>query len=177
MSPGVQIADIVDRLAEMVGTEKAEDVVATAARELGIRPAHADADASERLLAKLGQHPGVIGTAARVMLRRVQMDSALAKIDAPPSEVAAAAPPAAAPPAAAPRRTPYETLLGLLSPALGEEKAASLLEGAARRRGLSPANMRRNDCLALLEDLSAQEGLVGTVARFAKARAHFELAS
>jgi hypothetical protein len=167
----VEIANVVHRLAEVVGKEKAEDLVLTAARELGIRIASADESAIEQILAKLAQHPGVIGTASRVALRRAQMDAALAQLDAPTPEVAAQAPVVSSP------RTPYETLVALLSPALGEEKATSLLEAAARNRGVSAAHMRRHDCLAVLEDLTAQEGLVGTVARFAKARAHLEIPS
>ncbi|MDQ3031474.1 MAG: hypothetical protein M3Y87_03585 [Myxococcota bacterium] len=167
----MNLTDIVGKLADVVGREKAEDVVSRAARELGIRGTQPSSDDIDRLLAKLSAHPGVIGTAARVMRRRAQMDIALAKIDASSEPTTPATKSAAAP------TTPYGKLVGMLAPALGEDKAVSLIEAAAKRRGLTASQLRREECMALLEDLAGQEGLVGTVARFAKARAHLELAS
>jgi hypothetical protein len=61
-------------------------------------------------------------------------------------------------------------LLALLAPALGAEKARDATEAVAARMGVDARALSREDALRVLDALTATEGIVGVVARFAKAR-------
>jgi hypothetical protein len=59
----------------------------------------------------------------------------------------------------------------LLAPALGTEKAREAIEHAAAKRGIDlTSGLTYNGALAVLDELTTIEGIVGVVARFAKAR-------
>lgn len=68
-------------------------------------------------------------------------------------------------------RLPRRTLIELLAQSLGQEKAEDVVTAAARDLGLPVfGDYNREQTLAVLERLAGMSGLVGVVARFAKAR-------
>jgi hypothetical protein len=64
----------------------------------------------------------------------------------------------------------WERLVQLLAPRLGHEQGTDVLSDAATRLGLQPEQIEFAQALELLDELARSEGLVGVVARFAKAR-------
>jgi hypothetical protein len=70
-----------------------------------------------------------------------------------------------------PKRTvERHSLVALLAPTLGQEKAEDVVVGALRLLGLPEDNLDQRQALAMLEQLAGVPGLVGVTARFAKAR-------
>lgn len=62
-------------------------------------------------------------------------------------------------------------LVMMLSESLGQEKANETVAAAAQQLQLSGRDFDREETLAILELMASSPGLVGIVARFAKARA------
>jgi hypothetical protein len=71
---------------------------------------------------------------------------------------------------ATPDTLAWDRLVGLLAPRLGHEQGHDILAEAATRCGLQPEQIEFAQALELLDELSSSEGLVGVVARFAKAK-------
>lgn len=63
-----------------------------------------------------------------------------------------------------------QDVVAMLASALGQEKAGELIDAAARKLGLHPTSLSREQVLSLLDHLAQQPGLPGITARFAKAR-------
>ena len=61
-------------------------------------------------------------------------------------------------------------LAGLLAASLGDAKARAAVETAVEALGLSGPELEARDAYRVLEQISEVPGIVGTVARFAKAR-------
>lgn len=65
------------------------------------------------------------------------------------------------------------TLSGLLAGSIGNEKAATTIEEAARKMGLGRrAHVSMDEALGILEKVAEIPGIVGVSARFAKSRLH-----
>jgi hypothetical protein len=62
-------------------------------------------------------------------------------------------------------------LVGLLSESLGDAKATEVVSTTAAQMGLGLLEYDRAQTLEILERVADEPGLVGIVARFAKARA------
>jgi hypothetical protein len=158
--------DLVARLAAVVGAERASELVESAARALDVQTW--DASALDLVIDHLAAARGAIGATVRLHRSRLRMLAGRAAVEA------ASPPPASPPPAARALDSNRQRLVGLLSPSLGVEKSEALIDAAAKRRGLRRSPLSRADALLILEELTQEGGLVGTVARFAKARAHLE---
>ena len=63
-----------------------------------------------------------------------------------------------------------DDIAALLSPALGEEAAQDRVGTAVALEGKVGRSMTKPEALAVLERIAAEDGMVGTVARFAKTR-------
>lgn len=64
-------------------------------------------------------------------------------------------------------------LAGLLSKAIGEEKAEAVVRDTARKLGLgSYTDFSQRQALEILESIASTPGIVGVTARFAKSRLH-----
>lgn len=68
------------------------------------------------------------------------------------------------------RRLSRFELVSMLAESLGTEKALQAVTAGTAKLGLSTADFDREEALRLLDHLAAEAGLVGIVARFAKAR-------
>lgn len=68
-------------------------------------------------------------------------------------------------------RIPVTEISGLLAQSLGREKAVAVVDDSRRALGLRGTDVDRDEALRILEHLATQAGLVGIVARFAKAHA------
>ena len=68
------------------------------------------------------------------------------------------------------RRLPRAKLVGMLAESLGDEKANQVVSETASRLGFGLTDYDREQALSILEAMAGEPGLVGVVARFAKAR-------
>jgi hypothetical protein len=162
-------------LASALGQDKSDEVVATAARGAGIVRTAYTADDVRAIFDKLVKAEGLVGVVARFAVSRGDVDKLMAKAPKTPPPVQIGRPQfrvgATAPPP--PARAPMERvdLMNLLAPALGAEKARDAIEQAAARRGVDVSTgLSHTGALAILDEMTKVEGIVGVVARFAKAR-------
>lgn len=63
-----------------------------------------------------------------------------------------------------------EAVAAFLRQNIGTEKAAAIVDEACVSLGL-PTTLSRSQCLAVLEHIALQPGIIGITARFAKSRA------
>lgn len=145
-------------LASAVGEEKSAEIVIGAARALGFSGKTFTIPETKAIFERLAEAEGLVGVAARLAIRRGDLDVLVAttpsgrhRIDTPP-------------------RAARVDVAARLAPSLGEEKARDAVETAAKRLGLDPRRLGRDDALAVLDELAKEEGIVGVVARFAKER-------
>jgi hypothetical protein len=151
---------LIARLAAVVGDEHAEEIFDRTALELGAAGRDLDDAQLSGVLERLCERSDVVGMTARLLRSRVPTPPAIPR-----------------PLAATPETSHAETLIGMLTASLGREKAESLVDDAIKRRRLARSALTGREAHAILEDLAESKGLVGTVARFAKARAHFAFTS
>lgn len=141
-------------LAPAVGEERAQELVAEAMRALGIHSHEVTAYEARALLDHLTRHGGVVGACARMASARLPR---LRETDAQRNQE---------------RKTlAVADVAALLAPSVGQERASELVESVCRKRGISDRDLGREDVEAVLEELAKTPGVVGAVARFAKARA------
>jgi hypothetical protein len=136
-------------LAPAVGEERASELVDERARAvLGTSRVITDKDA-DALLRSFATDQSLVGTAARLALRRQQ-----AREPAPASgDVVTLA-----------------SIASMLEAALGADKAHSIVAETAARLGVAGETCSRAQANRIFEELAAMDGLVGVTARFAKAR-------
>jgi hypothetical protein len=159
-------------LTSALGQDKSDEVIVSTARTLGIARSAYTADDVRAIFDKLVKAEGLVGVVARFAVSRGDVDKLIARAPKvlPPVQVGrpqfrvgtSAAPPAS---------TERVDLMHLLAPALGAEKARDAIEHAASRRGVDFATgLSHAGALAVLDEMTKVEGIVGVVARFAKAR-------
>ncbi|MDB5214937.1 MAG: hypothetical protein JWO86_2864 [Myxococcaceae bacterium] len=167
--------DIAVLLASALGQDKSDEVVATAARAAGIMRSAYVADDIRSIFDRLVKAEGLVGVVARFAVSRGDVERLIARV---PKQVSA--PQVGRPDfgAAAQAQSPQSVapavaidIMHLIVPALGTEKAREAIEQAAARRGVDIATgLSYNGALAVLDEMTKVEGIVGVVARFAKAR-------
>ena len=166
--------DVAVLLASALGQHKSAELVMATASALGLTRATLSADDVRAIFDKLASTEGLVGVVARFAVSRGDVDKLLARAERAAglgslvSAVPAAGPLRSAAPA--PGAAGFD-VVHLLSPALGVEKAREAVEHAAARRGIDAREALSYDsALTLLDELTKIEGIVGVVARFAKAR-------
>lgn len=152
-------AHLVRLLSSALGEEKSQEVISTAARMQGLSGVTFSPDEVRELFQVLAKADGLVGVVARFALSRGDVEALASE---PPLSVREGS--------LRPPSSPGVDILPLLAPALGMEKARDAAEASARRLGLDLANLSRDDAVTLLDDMAKCEGIVGVVARFAKAR-------
>ncbi len=166
--------DIAVLLASALGQDKSDEIVASAARAVGVSRASYAADDIRGIFEKLVKAEGLVGVVARFAVSRGDVDKLVARVPKP-----AAAPPGRSDlrggaPLAGPESLPPSVaidIMHLIVPALGTEKAKDAIEQAASRRGVDLVHgLTYSGALAVLDEMTMVEGIVGVVARFAKAR-------
>jgi hypothetical protein len=155
---------VVALLASALGQEKSDEVVLSTAHSLGITGTVWTGSEVRAIVDMLAKAEGLVGVVARFALTRGDVDR-LVKRSIPPE----------GPPSSLPRRpspTPKSgiDLVALLAPALGAEKARDATDASCAKLGLDARVLSRADALCVLDDLTSNDGIVGVVARFAKAR-------
>lgn len=152
-------------LAAALGQEKSDEVIATTARSLGIGPVYFSAGDVRALFTTLSNAEGLIGVVARFAVSRGDVEALVEKAMTESSRH-----PVAKEHASANLRISAVDLLPLLAPALGTEKARDAVTTTAQRLRFDPQSLTREQALTVLDELAQSEGIVGVVARFAKAR-------
>lgn len=148
-----------------MGEERAREVVREAIAATAPGSGWSD-ETAERVVSHLSAVPGVVGASARLLRARSAPSSpSLARATAPRAESAGALGGSDA----------LVRLVSMLGASLGDAKARSLVDEAVARRRIARERFSKDDAITVLEDLAGQPGLVGTVARFAKARVHLEI--
>jgi hypothetical protein len=72
--------------------------------------------------------------------------------------------------AQAPGRVPLRDLVEMLAASFGKEKATEIVKGYAHDLGIAGDTCSSEEALTMLESMAKANGLLGIVARFAKAR-------
>lgn len=161
-------------LVSALGQDKSAEVVSTTARRLGITRASFSAADVHAVFDELVKLDGLVGVVARVAVSRGDVERLIARgsFAAPPQPISRPELRVGAAPAAAPsKRVPTFEITHLLAPALGVEKTREAIAAAAARRGVDIATgLSHAGALAVLDEMTNVEGIVGVVARFAKAR-------
>lgn len=164
-------------LAPSLGKEKSAEVVASTARSLELTGNFYGPDEVREIFRRVRLQDGLVGVAARFVVSRGDVEALASRVNAnlaAPSAREPASPPTtptmARPRPAAAKSVTTGEISTLLSPALGEEKSREAVVAAARRLGFEPDALVPQEALRILEDLASHEGIVGIVARFAKAR-------
>lgn len=152
-------ATLASALAPALGEEKAQELIAEAMRDLGVHANEVTAYEARALFDHIGRHEGVIGASARIAKARLANLRDSEKPDGGKHR----------------RMSAYE-VADLLAPSVGQERARELVEAACRKIGLNPDALGRDDVVSVLDDLALAGGVVGVVARFAKARALLKFA-
>ena len=167
--------DVAVLLASALGQEKSHEVVATAARSLGITRAGFTGDDVRAIFDALVKAEGLVGVVARFAVSRGDVHKLVARASAHDESALAARPEPRSPGKSGADRPPSipatVDIVHLIAPALGAEKARDAIEAAAGRRGIDTSRGLSHDAaLSVLDELTKVEGIVGVVARFAKAR-------
>jgi hypothetical protein len=148
-------------LASALGQEKSEELISSAARAQGLSGLSFSPDEVREIFQVLSKTEGLVGVVARFALSRGDVEVIVAEAPLSNRE----------PPSVRPETKPTAAdILPLLSPALGTEKARDATEAAAAKLGLDLGNLTRDEAILLLDEMAGTEGIVGVVARFAKAR-------
>jgi len=151
--------DLTVLLSSALGQEKSDEVIVSAARELGIAAGSSySAEEVRAIFERLSAIDGLVGVVARFAISRGDVE-----------KLARKARPSQKQPVREARSIAID-LVPLLAPAIGVEKAREAIEGSAARLGLDAKSLTRDQALTVLDLLAKAEGIVGVVARFAKAR-------
>lgn len=161
----ISMDELTKLLAPALGEEKSEEIVLATARSLGFTPPYLSASEVRALFTAMAATEGLVGVVARFAISRGDVD---ALVDSARTE--SARNPRASETSSAKGRFAPVDLLPLLAPALGTEKARDAVTASALRQRFDPRRLSHDEALAVLDDLAHTEGIVGVVARFAKAR-------
>ena len=188
--PPTTVAAIVELLAPTLGVEKSTELVTSTAARLGYTGIDTfTGSQSLAILRTLGKVDGLVGVVARFAVSRSSsMSLPAVQIPTPPPSSSSLSPPEAASASAAPRapaRTsptwpnvttlPAYELEEILEGNLGADRARALIAQTATRLGLGPGPYIREDALALIDAMADDGGIIGVVARFARARVLLKL--
>jgi hypothetical protein len=171
----ISTEDVAVLLASALGQDKSDEIVMSTARALGIARHGYTGEEVRAMFDQLVTAEGLVGVVARFAVSRGDVDKLIAK-------AAKGAPPqvgrpeyrigeSSTAPSSPPPRPERVEILHLIAPALGAEKARDAIEQAAARRGVDVSTgLSHNGAIAVLDEMTKVEGIVGVVARFAKAR-------
>jgi hypothetical protein len=166
--------DIAVLLAPALGQDKSDEVVAFAARAAGITRASYLGDDVRGIFDRLVKAEGLVGVVARFAVSRGDVERLIARTPKQAPAVQVGRPNFGAAMHSSPQSAPASVtvdIMHLIVPALGTEKARQAIQQAAARRGVDVATgLSYNGALAVLDEMANVEGIVGVVARFAKAR-------
>ena len=167
--------DIAILLASALGQDKSDEVVVSAARAAGISRSAYLSDDIRAIFDRLVRAEGLIGVVARFAVSRGDVEKLIARVPQPVSKSRSGGPDAASNARdGAPHSIPPSVaidLMHLIVPALGIEKSRDAIEQAAARRSVDMSSgLTYNGALTVLDEMTKVEGIVGVVARFAKAR-------
>ena len=153
---------VVALLASALGHEKSDEVVLATAHELGVAGATWTGSEVLAIMEALAKSEGLVGVVARFALTRGDVARLVQR----------SIPPDAPPPSGRPSPAPMSRvdLVALLAPALGAEKARDATEAACSKLRLDARVLSHDEALHVLDELATNDGIVGVVARFAKAR-------
>jgi hypothetical protein len=164
--------DVAVLLASALGQDKSDEVVGSTALALGFpRAAFTGAEVSS-IFEKLVKAEGLVGVVARFAVSRGDVARLVAGEPRRPPMVAGRR--VSSPPKARASHGPSVStiyLVPLIAPAIGVEKARDAIETAARIHGIDLTRALSHDqALVILDEMTNAEGIIGVVARFAKAR-------
>ena len=168
---------IISLLAPSIGEDTARTVVTREAAALGLGPQLTVAEATH-LLRQIENLSGPAGLAARLALvraRRVRTQSVTMTAIPAPSQRAVREHPTssqddAPPPSHGRDAVPVADLAALFAKSLGETVAEALVKKAMARGGLGGRGITRREAALILDQIEAEGGVAGAVARFAKVR-------
>lgn len=174
-SSSMTVRSLIEMLASSLGWEKSAEVVDAAVLRLKYPPVLITPAQASDILAELSKAPGMVGVTARFARTRMGLAGST---PAPTNRTSGLRSPTsndnAPPPSSrknAARSIFMAEVVGLISGAVGQERAEEAVLDAVRRLRLPSRALSRNQTLAVFDDLASRTGPVGLAARFAKARA------
>jgi hypothetical protein len=154
-----------------LGWDKSAEVVEETARELGISGNTLTLAQVRRIFESLGMRSDLVGFAARFARTRLEGDRSAAPSTPPGEDRPKSVRPSPPPPSPALGRwIAFAEVVDLFAPALGVDKSTSLVSTAASELGLVINQLDTHSALAIIDRLAKHDGLVGVVAKFAKAQ-------
>src|SRR5258708_1318045 len=155
-----------------LGWDKSVEVVEATAKELGLPEGNLTLSQILRIFEALGGRSDLVGVAARFARTRLEGDAGRAASRSPSDDLPKVTTASgSAPSSESPKRwISVTTLVDLFAPALGAEKSTSIVTTAASELGLAVNQLDMHSALAIIDRLAWSEGLVGVVAKFAKAQ-------
>jgi hypothetical protein len=174
----ITFAQLIHAFTPTVGVEESKEVVLEVARGMGIQTDPLNQRQTLEILNRLAQREGMVGITARFVKARVESGRLLP--DAPAGQAAEVPEPgrlslsdgwpAASEAFAEPVVIERARLVALLARNLGAELAEESFTTAARTLRLTRDAYTEDETMAILDALAEAPGVVGTTARFAKAR-------
>lgn len=151
-------SDLVALLASALGGIQAKTVVDAALERVGARGTGVfGADVARKALTDVAAQPGLVGITGRIALSRLDLGSATSGETASPAR----------------RKRPLAVVTKLLTPALGEVRAAAAVGDAAAALSIDASEeIDLTQALSILEALASTTGVTSAAARFAKSRIH-----
>jgi hypothetical protein len=156
--------DVAALLAPTLGEERALELVRSAIGSLSVLADVFPSRDVVRVLELIGRTEGFVGSVARFALARFTLRDANANATAKRSPSSPSGPQAPRTDALA-----RAELTSLLAPSLGEERSDELVLETMKRLGVPVEVCSVPQGLAVLENLSLSDGLVGVAASFARA--------
>jgi hypothetical protein len=146
-------------LRDVLGEEAARALVEREASEAKLQSIESDKDRL-LLLTRIERLGGTAGLAAKLAVVRLRRAATFAAAASPVS------------PATRPVDSGHavHALISMLARSLGDEKAREVVTAAMAELHLAGERLSEAEATSVLERLASREGVVGTVARFAKAR-------
>lgn len=158
-------------LAPTVGWERSEEAVAASIRRLTLDGGELSPAEVMQVLEDLALEQGIVGVTARFLVTRTSSNPTMAAVTPRPASIAPAAPDDVAPASVRLSGTiGVHEVVAALAPLLGQDKTEAAVQAAIRRIGAPKERLEPAEALRLLDDLGHQDGIVGTVARFARGR-------
>jgi hypothetical protein len=141
---------LVDSLSVPLGRERSLEVVRATVQEIGANEQSLSEDDVRNVLDMLGRRGGIVGVAARVAQRPLTRATTETRLPL--------------------KGVGRDSLVMMIAPAVGEATAREAIERFTAQMGIVQSPMTIEQASRVLEAMAQVEGILGTVARFAKVR-------
>lgn len=156
-----------------LGKDKSEAVVNDALKKLGFPQDDLSPEQATKVLDALASSDGIVGAVGRFVRTRTDFTKVEQVRKATPSQSGLT--PRGQTPRPLPRGAPgasfsFEDIVPYFAAVLGKEKSLDLLLATAQKLGIASKSLSFQEAVAVLDELSRDNGVHASAARFAKAK-------